>query len=312
MDFAPSLPQARARWRQRLYPYLLLSLASFLWAGNWIVGRAVRDAMPPVALTFWRWAVAALLLAPVALPRLAGKGALLRRHWQLLFLLGFSGVALFQAFVYTGLRYTTSVNGVLMNSAAPLFIILVARLLDGTRVTLRQLLGVALSFLGILLIMNRGDLANLQRFRFNPGDVIILLGMPAWGVYSVLVRRRPAELDGLALIFVIASIGAAIVAPFYALESVVFAAPRLGWSSAGAVFYIACFASIAAYLCWNRGVELVGPNRAGFTIPLLPAFGTALAMITLGEAVHLYHLVGIATIFAGVWLATSARRALQR
>jgi drug/metabolite transporter (DMT)-like permease len=308
MNFAPSLPQARARWRQSLYPYLLLSLASFLWAGNWIVGRAVRDAVPPLALTFWRWAVAALLLAPVALPRLAGKGALLRRHWLLLFLLGLSGVALFQAFVYTGLRYTTSVNGVLMNSAAPLFIILVARLLDGTRVTPRQLLGIALSFLGILLIMNRGDLGNLQRFTFNRGDVIILLGMPAWGVYSVLVRRRPAELDGLALIFVIASIGAAILAPFYALESVVFAAPRLGWGSAGGVFYIASFASIAAYLCWNRGVELVGPNRAGFTIPLLPAFGTALAMITLGEAVHLYHLVGIATIFAGVWLATSARR----
>jgi drug/metabolite transporter (DMT)-like permease len=308
MNFAPSLPQARARWRQSLYPYLLLSLASFLWAGNWIVGRAVRDAMPPLALTFWRWAVAALLLAPVALPQLAGKGALLRRHWRLLFLLGLSGVALFQAFVYTGLRYTTSVNGVLMNSVAPLAIILVARLLDGTRVTPRQLLGIALSFLGILLIMNRGDLANLQRFSFNPGDVIILLGMPAWGVYSVLVRRRPAELDGLALIFVIAAIGAAILAPFYALESIVFAAPHLDWSSAGAVLYIACFASIGAYLCWNRGVELVGPNRAGFTIPLLPAFGTALAMITLGEAVHLYHLVGIATIFAGVWLATSARR----
>jgi drug/metabolite transporter (DMT)-like permease len=143
MNFAPSLPQARARWRQSLYPYLLLSLASFLWAGNWIVGRAVRDAMPPLALTFWRWAVAALLLAPVALPRLAGKGALLRRHGWLLFLLGLSGVALFQAFVYTGLRYTASVNGVLMNSAAPLFIILIARLLDGTRVTPRQLLGIA-------------------------------------------------------------------------------------------------------------------------------------------------------------------------
>ena len=308
MNFAPSLPQARTRWRQSLYPYLLLALASLLWAGNWIVGRAVRDAMPPLALTFWRWAVAALLLAPVALPRLAGKGAVLRRHWRLLFLLGLSGVALFQAFVYTGLRYTTSVNGVLMNSAAPLFIILVARLLDGTRVTARQLLGIALSFLGILLIMNRGDLANLQRFSFNPGDIIILLGMPAWGVYCVLVRRRPAELDSLALIFVIASIGAAILAPFYALESVFFATPRLGWGSAGGVLYIAGFASIAAYLCWNRGVELVGPNRAGFTIPLLPAFGTALAMITLGEAVHLYHLLGIATIFAGVWLAISARR----
>lgn len=295
-------------WRRSIYPYLLLSLSSLFWAGNWVVGRAVREAMPPLALDFWRWAVAALLLAPVALPRIAGSATALRRHWLLLFLLGFTGVALFQALIYTGLRYTSSVNGVLMNSASPLFIVLVAWLLDGERVTPRQLLGVALSFAGILVIMNRGDLASLRHFRFNPGDLVVLLAMPVWGVYSVLVRRRPAAIDGIVLIFVIAVIGAAVVAPFYALETAFFAAPRLGWESAGAVLYIACFASIGAYLCWNRGVEIVGPSRAGFTIHLLPAFGTVLAVLTLGERVHLFHLAGITTILAGVWLATTARR----
>lgn len=307
MTSAPSLSRdRRAIWWRGIYPYLLLSLAALFWAGNWVVGRAVREAMPPLALNFWRWLVAALLLAPVALPRLAGKGAALRRHRLLLFLLGFTGVALFQALIYTGLRYTASVNGVLMNSASPLFIILVAWLLDRERVTPRQLLGVGVSFLGILVIMNRGDVAGLRHFRFNPGDLVVLLGMPVWGVYSVLVRRRPAEIDALALVFVIAVIGVAIMAPLYAVESAFFAVPRLGWGSAGAVLYIACFASIGAYLCWNRGVELVGPNRAGFTIHLLPAFATVLAVLTLGESVHLFHLVGIATILAGVGLATSA------
>jgi drug/metabolite transporter (DMT)-like permease len=274
-----------------------------------VVGRAVRDVMPPLALNFWRWAIAALLLAPLALPRLVGKGAVLRRHALLLLLLGLTGMALFQALIYTGLRYTASVNGVLMNSASPLFIILVAWLVDGERVTPRQLLGVALSFFGILVIMNRGDLASLRQFRFNPGDVVVLSAMPVWGIYSVLVRRRPAGIDPLVLVFILAMIGTLLLAPFYALESRFFAVPRLAWSSVGAVLYISCFASIAAYLCWNRGVELVGPNRAGFTIHLLPAFGTVLAVLTLGESVHLFHLVGIATILAGVWLATSARAA---
>jgi drug/metabolite transporter (DMT)-like permease len=310
MAAAPALPKNDRLARVRgLYPYLLLSLASFFWAGNWVVGRAVRDTMPPVALAFWRWGFAALLLAPVALPRLRGKLGLLGRHWRLLLLLSFTGVALFQALIYTGLRYTTSVNGVLMNSASPLFIVLVAWILDRDRVTLRQLGGVALSFFGILVIINRGDLATFRNLSINPGDVIVLLGMPVWGIYSVLVRRRPRELDAVALVFVISTTGMLILAPAYALESWLFAAPRLTAGALASVFYIGCFASIGAYLCWNRGVELVGPNKAGFTIHLLPAFGTMLAVLTIGEAVHLFHLVGIATILLGVWLATSAHNA---
>jgi drug/metabolite transporter (DMT)-like permease len=308
MGAAPPLPQdRRAVWRAALYPYLLLSLASLFWAGNWVVGRAVRDSMPPVALTFWRWAIAALLLAPIALPRMGGKAALLRRHWLLLFLLSFTGVALFQALIYTGLRYTTSVNGVMMNSASPLFIMLAAWLTDRETVTLRQLMGMVVSFAGILVIINRGDLATLSRFSFNPGDLVVLLAMPTWGVYSVLVRRRPPELDPLALVFVISLIGAALLAPIFGLEAWLFATPTFSWRSIASVLYVACFASIGAYLCWNRGVELVGPNKAGFTIHLLPAFGTMLAVAALGEDVHLFHAVGIATILLGVWLATSAR-----
>ena len=304
---SPLRPQRRSAWRAAAYPYLLLVLASLFWAGNWIVGRAVRDAMPPLALTFWRWAVAALLLAPLALPRLAGKAAVVRRNRMLLFLLALTGVVAFQALAYAGLRYTSSVNGVLMNSAAPLFIVLVAWLLDGDRASARQLAGVGLSLLGILIIVDRGDLASLRQFSFNPGDFIVLLAMPVWGAYSVLVRRRPPELDSVALLFVIALIGLAVLAPLYALESWLFATPRPSWAAVGGVLYIACFPSIGAYLCWNRGIELVGANRAGFTYHLLPAFGTALAVLLLGETVQLYHLAGIATILLGVWLATSAR-----
>ncbi|HWG78456.1 MAG TPA: DMT family transporter [Stellaceae bacterium] len=305
---ASPLPENRhAARRSTLLPYLLLTLCSLIWAGNWVVGRAVRDSLPPAALAFWRWCIAALVLAPIVLPRLKGKGHLLLRHWKVLALLGGTGISLFQFLIYTGLRYTSAVNAMLMNSAMPLFMVLVAWLIDGHKVTPRQVAGMVVSFCGILVIMNRGDWSTLRDFSFNPGDLVILAGMPVWGVYSVVLRRRPAELDALSLVFVLSVIGALFLAPAYALESLFLPPALLSWGAVGAVLYVALFASIAAYLCWNRGVDMIGPNRAGFTQHLIPAFGTALAVAFLGEEVHPFHAVGIATILLGVWLASSAR-----
>lgn len=302
---APPLPHDRhATKRPTVLPYLLLSLCSLIWAGNWVVGRAIRDTVPPAALAFWRWSIAALILAPIVLPRLRGQGRMLLRHWKVLLLLGGTGISLFQFLVYTGLRYTNAVNAMLMNSALPLFMVLVAWLIDRQKVTARQVAGMTVSFCGILVILNRGDWSTLRDFDFNPGDLVILAGLPVWGVYSVMLRRRPRELDGLSFVFVLSVIGAAFLAPAYALESLLLQPAQFTWSAVGAVLYVALFASIAAYLCWNRGVDMVGPNRAGFTQHLIPAFGTVLAVIFLGEEVHLFHAVGIATILLGVWLAS--------
>jgi drug/metabolite transporter (DMT)-like permease len=303
------LPHDRpASKRPTVLPYLLLSLCSLIWAGNWVVGRAIRDTVPPAALAFWRWSLAALILAPFALPRLRGQGRLLLRHWKVLLLLGGTGISLFQFLVYTGLRYTNAVNAMLMNSALPLFMVLVAWLIDRQKVTGRQVAGMIVSFCGILVIMNRGDWSSLRDFDFNPGDLVILAGLPVWGVYSVMLRRRPRELDGINFVFVLSVIGAGFLAPAYALESLLLQPAQFTWAAIGAVLYVALFASIAAYLCWNRGVDMIGPNRAGFTQHLIPAFGTALAVIFLGEEVHLFHAAGIATILLGVWLASVRAR----
>ena len=307
---ASPLPEDRhAARRSAVLPYLLLTLCSLIWAGNWVVGRAVRDSLPPAALAFWRWSIAALILAPFVLPRLKGHGHILLRHWKVLVLLGGTGISLFQFLIYTGLRYTNAVNAMLMNSAMPLFMVLVAWLIDGHKVTPRQVAGMIVSFCGILVIMNRGDWSTLRDFSFNPGDLVILAGMPVWGIYSVVLRRRPAELDALSLVFVLSVIGALFLAPAYALERLFVQSALLSWAAVGAVLYVALFASIAAYLCWNRGVDMIGPNRAGFTQHLIPAFGTALAVVFLGEEVHLFHAIGIATILLGVWLASTSRRA---
>jgi len=300
-------PPRGAAVGRTLLPYLALVTTMMGWAGNWVIGRAVRDAMPPFALNFWRWTVALLVVAPFALPGLRGKGAVIRRHWRLLAALSVTGVTMFQALVYSGLSITPVVNAVLLNSAAPLFIILCAWLMDGDRATLRQIAGMAISFAGIVAIMLRGDLAALLQLRFAVGDAVILAAMPVWGVYSVLLKQRPREIDGIGLLFVTGAIGLALTAPLYAIESVFIRQPVFALTSAGAVIYIGVVASVVAFGCWNYGVAAVGPNRAGFTMHLLPAFGTAAGILFLGEPVHIYHGVGFAMIFAGVTIATSAR-----
>jgi drug/metabolite transporter (DMT)-like permease len=296
----------------RATAFALLAAASLLWSGNWIAGRALRDAYDPVTLNFLRWAIAALILAPFALPELAGKGALVRRHLGLLLVLAFTGVALFQGLVYLGLRTTTAINAVLINSSAPLFMLLCSWALERERPTLRQAAGMLISLAGIVVILTRGELGNLLSLEFHAGDFWIVLAMPVWGIYSVLLKRRPAGLGALALILVISVLGLLMMAPLVILGAL---AHPLHWPSppqAAGIFYMGLAASVLAFIFWNRGVAVVGANAAGFTLHLLPAFATVLAIAFLGESLHAFHGAGIATILAGVILATRRVRSSAR
>ena len=290
----------------RLPAFLLLALANLLWAGNWITGRALRDAFDPITLNFWRWVIAALALAPFALPALRGKGALLRRHAGILLLLSFTGIAVFQSLVYLGLRSTTAVNAVLINSSIPLFILMCSWALERERASLRQVGGMLLSLAGIVVILSRGSPGTLLELELHAGDAWILLAMPVWGIYSVLLKRRPAELGGLAFLFVISLAGVLMLLPFAALMAVLAPIALPAPAEAAGVLYMGLAASVLAFICWNRGVAAVGANAAGFTVHLLPAFGTVLAILFLGETFAGYHAAGIVTILAGVLLATRA------
>ena len=288
----------------RLSAFLLLALANLLWSGNWIAGRALRDSFDPISLNFWRWTIATLAMAPFALPALRGKGTLLRRHAGILLLLALTGIAIFQSLVYLGLRSTTAVNAVLINSSIPLFILLCSWVIERERASPRQIAGMLLSLAGILVILSRGSPGALLELEVHAGDAWILLAMPVWGIYSVLLKRRPAELGGLPFLFVISLAGVVMLLPFAGLA----AAPRpLQLPTAAealGVLYMGLMASVVAFICWNRGVATVGANAAGFTVHLLPAFGTVLAIVFLGETFAPFHAAGIATILAGVLLAT--------
>ena len=293
--------------RRRLAAFALLVLSNLLWSGNWVIGRAVRDTFDPVALNFWRWLVAALVVAPLGLAEALRARTMIRRHAPLLALLALLGVVGFQTLVYLGLRSTTAINAVLINAAGPLFMVVCSWILERERASLRQIAGMAISFAGVVIIVCQGELRRLAQLELHSGDLWILLAMPMWGLYSVLLKRLPAELRGTALAFTIAAIGVAMLAPLYALDSARGPWRRPSAAEVGAVLYIAVAASVLAFMAWNRGVALVGANAAGFTLPLLPAFGTVLAIIFLGEAFRGFHAAAFIIIVTGVVLATYRR-----
>jgi drug/metabolite transporter (DMT)-like permease len=288
----------------RLSAFLLLALANLLWSGTWIAGRALRDAFDPLTLNFLRWAIATLALAPFALPVLRGQGALLRRHAGILFILALTGIAIFQSLVYLGLRSTTAVNAVLINSSIPLFILLCSWVIERERASRRQVAGMLVSLAGILVILSRGSPAALLELEVHAGDAWILLAMPVWGIYSVLLKRRPPELGGLPFLFVISLAGVVMLLPFAVLAAMRTAVEVPTAAEVLGVLYMGLMASVVAFIFWNRGVAVVGANAAGFTIHLLPAFGTVLAILFLGESFAAFHAAGIGTILAGVLLAT--------
>lgn len=296
---------ADALWQR---PSLLLVLAVSFWAGNFLVGRAARDAVPPVALAFWRWTLAAAVITPLAWPHVRRQRSVVRRHAPRIVLLALLGVATFNTLIYLGLHTTTALNAFLMQALMPVFIVLLAWLLFRDRVVPLQGLGVAVSLLGAVTVVVRGDPSALLGLRFAPGDALVLVAVLSYAAYSVLLRGRP-PLHPLAFLWVTFVVGAVALAPFYAWESLAGQPVRLGWASVGAFAYVGVFPSVLSYLCFNRGVELVGAARAGLYLHLMPLFGSVLSILLLGEALHAYHLVGLVAILAGIVLATAPRRA---
>ncbi len=292
----------------RLLPYLLLVLCNLFWAGNWVTGRAVRESFGPVAFNFWRWAIAILVLAPFVLPKVLRQWPDIRRHWQILAALAVCGVVMFQSMIYLGLRSTSAINAVLINSTLPVSMILISWLILRDTVTVRQLVGLVVSMVGVLVIVTRGEVTHWEDMRFAMGDFWILLAMPVWALYSVLLRRRPPELGGMTLVLVLAMLGLPLLGLGYAIESIWIPQQMPGLPALAGVLYVGLFASVAAFACWNAAVAAVGPNVAGFSIHLLPAFGTVLAIAVLGERFEVFHVWGVLGIFAGVAMATLGKR----
>jgi len=286
-------------------PWLLLSLTALFWSGNAVVGRAVTADIPPVALSFWRWMIAACVVLVVARARIRDDIPTLRRHWPLMAVLAFLGVSSFNTLLYWGLRSTTAINGVLMQSAMPLLILAFAFLLYGDRPRLRQIGGMIVAIAGVVVIVTRGSFVDLLALSLNAGDLLILLAVVLYALYSALLRRRP-RLHPLTFLGVTFAFGALMLLPLWLCELAAGARISAPGPAALAIGYTAIFPSIIAYLCFNRGVELIGPAKAGQVVYLMPAMGSLLAVLFLGESFQLFHAAGMALIAVGILMAQSA------
>jgi len=286
-------------------PYLLLALTSLFWAGNTIVGRAAVDLVPPATLTFVRWALAFVVLLPFALPHLRRDWPAIRRHLVAIVLLALIGSAGYNVVAYLALHYTQAINSLMLQSVAPLFVALWSFVLFRDRLTLVQAAGIATSMTGALVIICRGDVGVLARFAFNIGDIMILGALVFYALYTALVRVRPAMHPISFLAATIAASAALMVAPV-GVELATGHVPVFTAATFAALAYVGTFPSVLAYFCLNRGIELIGANRAAPFIHLMPVFGSILAILFLGERPQPFHAVGYALVLTGVVVA--ARR----
>ena len=289
--------------RPRLLAYALLVIAIASWGASWAAARAVYQEVTPFALVFWRWFLAAVILYPIAARHLRRDLAAALAGWKWLVFFGISGMAAFPMLGYLGLRYTTAINASLLNASLPLFIIPTAWLIRRDTVRRPQLTGLALSLAGSLVIVSAGDPAAIASLALNPGDLLILAAIALWALYTVLIDRRP-KMHPLSFTFFSIVVAVAFSAPFYAYDLLSGSTIAVNLRTVSAIGYLAVFPSVVAYLCWNHAVPIVGPNVASFFNPLAPVFGTAAAVLVLGEWIHAYHLVGFVLVLAGLFLTS--------
>jgi drug/metabolite transporter (DMT)-like permease len=284
----------------------LAALASLCWAGNWVLGRAIRADVPPFGLTFWRWALAAVILLPFGWSRLRADWGVVRANLPLVAAMALLSAAMFQSMTYIGLHSTEAINALLVSATMPVFIVIIAWIVLRERLTARQAAGIAVSFCGVAYVIARGEPQRLLSLHFNVGDAWILAALVVWGLYSVLLKFKPKALSAVGLTFFIAVMGAGFILPLHLWEVAQGMTVPLTAAGIGSVLYTGIFASVVALLSYNAAVARIGPSRAVFFLHLMPVFGAGLAVVFLGERLEAFHLIGFPVALGGVLFATSS------
>jgi drug/metabolite transporter (DMT)-like permease len=290
--------------RLNLRTAALLTLPPLLWAGNAVVGRVVNQMVPPVTLNFLRWALAFLILLPLAAPVLRPSSALWPL-WRRFAVLGLLGVGCYNALQYLALKTSTPLNVTLVAASVPVWMLGVGALFFGQRVSGRQIAGALLSIAGVLVVLGRGQWELLAQVRLVPGDFYVLLATAAWAVYSWLLIKPgdPPEIRGDWAAFLMAQLvfglgwSALFAGGEWALED---AHIQWSWPLAAALAYVAIFPAVVAYRCWGLGVQRVGPSIAGFFSNLTPLFAAVMSAAFLGELPHVYHAIAFVLIVGGI------------
>lgn len=281
--------------------YGLCTFAILCWSGNFVVGRLAHRDIPPVALSFWRHVLAALIVAPLARPYICTDWPELRRKWLEIALL--SGLFVTgNTLVYFVVNLTTVINAALINAGQPVVTVLFSWLILCDVVRTRQSLGILLSMIGILVILTRADPEVLLALDYRWGDLLMFLAIVAWGLYMVLFKYHGLALSPLSMLCALMVGGSLWLAPFYFVEMSWGAVVRATPLSLASLGYVTLFSTLIAWACWNSGIQRIGPNRAASFVYLFPVFGPILAMAFLGESLRFFHFIGTAMIILGVSL----------
>lgn len=289
-------------------PYFLLVVAALFWGGNAVAGKFLAGSLPPVAISFTRLGIGVMIMSPVIFRLFKDERAALREHFKLLLFLAVTGVIGFNLLIYWAVNYTTAINATLLNSTSPLFIFLLSALLIGEKMELKYWISLIISMFGVLVVITHGSVDRMLALQFNIGDLIMVLAVILWALYSIYIKKISGKLPSLAIFGFTLTIGFLLMIPAVAIELSMVSVGTVGLPEWTALFYIGIFPSICSFLLWNRGVALIGPSKASISLNLIPVFGTIFAFFVLGEVISVPQIIGGCLVFVGVFITSFSKK----
>ena len=284
--------------------YGLLLLATFFWSGNFIVGKfAYLFEVPPLTLNFFRWASVWLILIPFTYKDIYVNLPDIKKNWLVISFMGVATISTFNSVVYFALNYTQVINAVLVLAAIPAATIVLSSLMNIEKTNIFQLLGLFLSIIGIATIISNADIKKIISLSFNKGDLWMLVCIFTWSIYSTLLKKYKFKFSQFSLIQLMVSVGILFLIPQFFYEKSIGLELNYNKAFFAILFYIVFFPAIAAYYCWQKGVEIIGPNRASMFIQLMPLFSAIMAIIIFNEKFQLFHFIGALFIVTGIYLS---------
>jgi len=285
--------------------YIFLVLATLFWSGNFIVGKAASFyEIPPFSLNFYRWTFAWLILAPFTFKEIIKKKNYIFRNIKLIFILGITSITIFNSIVYYSLNFTQVISGVLMISTIPVMIIFFSWIFKIETTNIYQILGVIFSLLGVTIIVTKANFDILINLNFNKGDLWMVIAMFSWAMYSALLRKRKFDLSQTSLLEVIISAGLILLLPAYLIEMSLGFKLNINTPFILTLGYVVLFPGLASFICWIKGIEIIGSNRSGIFLHLMPIFSTVLAILIFKEQFMTFHLYGAIFIIIGITLSS--------
>jgi drug/metabolite transporter (DMT)-like permease len=294
--------------KDKLYAYVGLTFAVAFWAANTVLARGVVKDINPMALSFWRWFVALMLILPFGLKHIKREMHEIRRNKLRLSLLSFFSVTVYNSVLYEAAHFTTATNMSIATATLPAITIVMAWLVINDIPSRLQIAGIFVSALGMVIIIFKGSFENIYRLEFSYGDLMVIGSMTSWSLYSVFLRKFAIKIHPMSLLTLTIGLGVFFILPFYCWEIIVTRKLGLGHHAIPVFLFTGIFPSILAYFFWNNGVAKVGPSTSAMFLYLLPVFSAYLSVTFLGEEIRFFHLIGGILIFVGLSLAVQITR----